>query len=337
MALLWIEGFEGFGTTTGSDRASYLRRKYPHLAGGVYHYLRGGRTGGYSYNASSTSTLSTPPLTTADTLVIGIAIKPVSTSSNVRFVELYDDTTLGVNFKWTLPSGEIAAYRGTTLLGTTSGAGLALNEWSYIELKVKCHGSAGTVDIKTGTINRLSLTDQDTKAGSHDYHTVFAVTAHSTHYTDDIYVCDTTGELNNDWLGVRKVVPLFPNGDVLTQWTPSAGEPHYTLVDEELDGTGDYVESGTLGESDLWDYQDIADVGVINGIQINTTCRETDAQSFDLITPISSGGTVYDDDGVPVGTTTTRQHSRVVEVDPDTGGLWTISGLQPARFGVKVG
>ena len=45
--------------------------------------------------------------------------------------------------------GKLKVYRGSsggTLLGTTSAADVA-STWVYVEIKVKFHGSTGTVDV----------------------------------------------------------------------------------------------------------------------------------------------------------------------------------------------
>jgi hypothetical protein len=98
-----------------------------------------------------------------------------------------------------------------------------------------------------------------------------------------------------------------------------------------------YVEESTASVTDLYDYDALPTLGDIYGLQINTVCRETDATTFSLITPIESGGTQYDDLAQIVGTTDWLTVIRLAEEDPDTSTAWTASGVNASKFGVKVG
>ena len=339
MAILWIDGFEGYGSSIGGNYTSRFLRRYVPTTGTFY--VQAGRTGGYSASSNSTGNyLQTPPLTSDGTLIIGIAVyRPSSVSSNISIVQLYDGwSTLGIDVKWMYSTGEIAVYRGTTLLGTTTGAGLQVGAWTYVEVKVKCHDTLGTVEVRTGGSPRLSLTDQDTKAGTGTCHNIVRLYLNQYQYIDDVYICDSTGSANNDLLGNRKVVGLFPATDTATlQWTPSTGVDHYALVDEIAPPTGDsdWVETDVPGSVDLFNYQDIYNVGSISAIQVNTTCRTTDAESFSLITEVVSGETTSDDAGQPIPDPM-LELSRILEVDPATGSPWTMAGLNNAKIGVKV-
>ena len=92
-------------------------------------------------------------------------------------------------------SGEIEVYRNTTLLGMTSGAGLLVSVWAYVEVKIKCSSSAGTVDVRVNGVNRLSLTGQNTKNGTDNYHNVAVIGCSNYFVIADVYVLDNTGTL----------------------------------------------------------------------------------------------------------------------------------------------
>ena len=337
MALLWIEGFEGYGS--GSNQTAYVARRYQNLSIGSPNLATTtGRVAGYAMGASSTVVIRTFPLTTCDTLIVGCGLKFTSTAGVITFLQLMDGTTAGVNLRYNVTAKTIDVYRGSPLLGSTTGVNINANTWYYVEAKVKCHASAGTVDVHVDGVSRLSLSSQNTQAGSHAYHDrVGLCVGYSSgyYYLDDIYVCDATGTINNGFLGVRRVVALYPSGDSATvQWTPSGAGTHASLVNEAQDSESGYVESATVGQADVWDYQDIANVGTIYGIQVNTTCRESDARSFSLITRVVSGATTSDDSARPIGTASLWVKSRVVETDPNTGSYWGVGGLSAAQFGV---
>jgi hypothetical protein len=345
MALLWTEGFGGYGTAAyPTNIQTYLARRY--TAGAANFYLvNPGRVSGCfgCYSNGTNDLLTTPALgTTADTMVIGLAVQLQSSTEEAysrTIFQFKDGSTLGIDVKRNFVSGEIEVYRNTTLLGITSGAGLLVNVWAYVEVKIKCSSSAGTVDVRVNGVSRLSLTGQNTKNGTDNYHNVAVIGCSNYFVIADVYVLDNTGTLNNDFLGNVKVVPLFPSGDTATlQWTPSAAGTHYTLVNETKDDDDtSYVQDATSGQVDLWSYQSAPALGAIVGIQVNTTCRDTDANNFSLITRVVSGATVSNDSAQAVNTTSYVSKKRVVETDPNTGGAWGASGLNAAQFGVVVG
>ena len=78
MSLLWIEGFEGYGTSTATVIDTLLTMRYANVLSGG-NYLTPGRFGGFALKpalATGTPTpfLITPALTTNPTLVVGLAI-----------------------------------------------------------------------------------------------------------------------------------------------------------------------------------------------------------------------------------------------------------------------
>jgi len=343
--LLWIDGFDAYGTTLGSAPAptGVLARKYAVVTFESSFDVETGRLGGYCLEfGTSAQYLTSPALTTNATMVVGIAIKYPSWPATATLLAFMDEATLGMNIRVT-PTGEIAVYRGSTLLATTSGSGLTVGGWYYVEFKVVC-GSSGSYELRINGVNILSNSSVNTKAGTHDYHTAFRIgesaAISAVHMVDDFYCLDGSGSVNNSFLGNRKVVTIFPNGDVdgYKDFTCSAGTDHYALVDENpINDDTDYVASSTADHTDLWDYGAVANLGAIAGIQINTHTRETDAQNFTLKTVIKSDTTVNPDAGQVVGSTTYKSLRRVSETDPHTAAAWNIAGINAAQFGARIG
>ena len=344
MALLWVEGFEEYGTTTGADRTTQLRRRYMlGVTSSPTYCLTGGRLGGYCLYGTGTSSylLRNSLLTSADTLIVGEAVSPVAgTAAEYTFLRLYDGTQLGVNLTLDNNTGEISAYCNATLLGRTTGLGLVSGAWYYVEVKVKCHDSAGTVEVRVAGVTKLSLAGQNTKAGAHYYHDGIRLDLMNYFYHDDVYACDNTGSVNNDFLGNCRIVGLLPSADTATKdWTPGTGTSHYAMVNETLenDDTGNnYLEDGTSGHTELWDYTDLPTLGAIKGLQVSTICRETDAQTIGLITPVKSGATTSLDSPRPIGSTLYVARIRIVELDPNGPAAWTQASVNAAQFGVRV-
>jgi hypothetical protein len=340
--LLWLDGFEDYGTSGNFLPTGVLGRKYGvGIPQAGYSGISTGRFGtGYCmYWAYDGSTyIQTPALTTNDTLIIGVAVKFPRMYDEGAFMVLYDGATAGVNFRFRA-TGEIAVYRDSTLLGTTSGASMRPGIWYFVEFKIKCNDSTGTYEVRIGGVTVGSGTGLDTKSGSNAYHDRVRITATSLNYSyyDDFYICDASGAANNDFLGNVKIESLRPNaaGDS-TQLSPSAGD-NYTCVDDAIanDDT-DYVEDDTTDQKDLYNFG-ATTLTTINGVIAWVDCRETDADNFSVKIPCKSGATESDDTAQSVGTPNYVTFKRVLETDPNTAAAWATADLNAAQFGIKIG
>jgi hypothetical protein len=343
MALLLIEGFEGYGTSEGSapSPTGVVGRRYTVTAEN-YMRIAAGRFTGKSLDFNRyTCIIDSPVLTTDNTLIWGAAFKR-ETTGEVTIVSFYDGATKGMNIKVLDTESEVRVYRDSTLIDTSSGAGIGINTWYYIELKVLCDNTVGTYEVRVNGIDKCSGNSTDTQAGSNAYHDRFKLLpapVSGTHPTwDDMYTCDSTGSVNNNFLGNHKVVRIDPDGDDTTGFgtsTPSAN--HYENVDETIcDDDTSYVEESTNTNKDIWDYGSVSSLGTIAGLQVNTMCKETDATDFELITIVESNSIEYDDSGQAAGAGNYIELSRLEEEDPDTNTAWTMAGINAAKFGVKV-
>ena len=343
--LLWIEGFEGFGTSVGNapDPVGIVERKYSTDTGTSSNwYITLGRLGGFSlYMSYAGAYMQSPALTTNATMVVGFAVKFKALGTNT-FLSLYDGTTQGMNLRLTA-GGEVAIYRGGTVLETTVGLGLTAGAWYYMEFKVLCANSpGGTYELRVGGINVASDSGLDTEAGSNAYHDRFRLSnSASSTYTasfDDLYCLNGSGAVNNDFLGNMRVIALRPDGDTAANaWTRSGGAENFDLVNEDIcdDDTG-YVESAVSTTKDLYTYDAVASLAdSIKGVQINTMCRETNANSFSLVTVAKLGATESNSAAAAIGTTNYVTKTRLMETDP-TGNAWTIANVDAAQFGIKV-
>lgn len=339
MALLWIEGFEGYGTTTGSAPlpGGVMSRKYTHVVFANALDIEVGRFGGFCLEMAGGSELGTPALTTDDTLIVGFAFR-VDGSSSLTLMGLWTGTDQNISLHYHSSTNELAIYRDATPLDTID-IGLLPNTWYWCEMKVKTNNSTGTYDVEVGGVSIFSDSGIDTQTGSNAYSSSVRMEGGgTTNRWDDLYVCDSTGSVNNDMLGSVKVVSIVPDGDSTANFgtsTPNAS--HYANVDENpSDDDSSYVEDGSVNTVDLYDYEALSGSGSIFGLQINTQCRETDVTPFSIITPIESNGSQYDDAPVSIGTASYVFRTRLSELDPDTNLAWTFSGVNAAKFGIKV-
>lgn len=360
MALRWLEGLETFGTTTGSLVEGILNRKYGNFHGvSLSNYcsevkLATGRTGGYSLQGAFSYpktyqyfhyVVPADDIPTNDTWIVGMAVKFESSFPNNMEI-LIIGRLAGSNYQQfsikVRSDGGLSAYGGQgDSLATTSAPVLALDTWHYIEAKVVCHETAGSYEIRVDSVNVLSDSDVNTRSSGDSRFVRFQFASHY-HYLDDVYICDTDGAKNNDFLGRVLVEGVFPSADGdSSDWTPSSGTDHSALVnDNPADDDTSYVESNTLDAVDLYVYTDLSTITTepILGVQVNADVRMNEFPGdLDIKQPVKSGGTTSDGDATNIATDSYQPAYRVLEDDPATSTAWTASGVNNAQFGIKVG
>ena len=340
MALLWIDGFEGFGTTLNGapTPTGVYGRKYTVQSESGFRVVTG-RWSGYALKfVIDTCYFQPPALTTNATMIVGLALKTLN-GLNHEFLTFYDGSTRGMNLRW-VSGGNLAVYRADTQLAATVGLGLVAGTWYYIEFKVVCNGTTGSYDVHVDGVSRLSATGVNTQAGSHAFHSTFRIQDvwGENPTFDDLYCLDASGSTNNTFLGVKQVVTLYPSaaGDS-AQWTPSSGA-NYAAVDEEsMDDDATYIQTSGGADLDLYHYADLIGAGGVSGVQINTDARRTNPNNtMNLYQASKLSATESDGSVAAVAEDTYTTKTRIMETDP-TGAAWTPANLNSTQFGVKLG
>jgi len=292
------------------------------------------------------------------TLIVGFAF--CWNSSNQGVILAFQDASSAagnnqINLR-TNGSRVLEVYRNSTLLGTASMASPAVGSYHYIEIKVVFHGSTGAVTLKLDGSTVLTLTGQNTISTANAYANriylgngnVGGGTA-AGHFYDDVYVCDTVDQstlqtgspANNDFLGDVRVQNLTPSGDGnYSQWVGSDGNStnNSLLVDEtpSNDDT-DYVASGTTGDRDTYAFSNLTPTsGTVYGVQIFAEARKDDAGTRTLYLTARSGSTDQDS---AAATALSASYTGVVDIRGAAPGAtgWTVTNVNSAEFGIKVG
>lgn len=279
------------------------------------------------------------PFTATQEVYIGFAYKRPIDLSGDRLIELRD----GATFHGCLSSarnGGLTYNLSTTSLRQGAKADIPLQRWVYIELYVLIANSGGRAVVRLNGDTIIDFTG-DTQNGGN-------ATVDSVRFTDrdtllryefdDMYICDASGSVNNDFLGPIKVIPISPDGDGdSSDFTPSAGANYAAVDDGDADDDTTYVESSTSTDQDLYTYENVDSGYSIVGVQIQTEVRETDGTDFTLGTVVDSGATNSVDTPQAIAGTSYEILQRMVEVDPNTSALWTATNLNAAQFGIEVG
>lgn len=354
MALIWCDGFEGYGTANNVDftPVGVIADKYV----GVDQENRftnrsDGRTD-YAFMCSDTlypTKFGTGNIVSGNTVICGIAYKFQDKPDWQRatYWPLFRFTNASDNYCGALTCSDTNFYfrdASGAAVGT-SRAHLTHEEYHYVEVKVYSHATAGTVEVRVNGCPILNLSSVNTQASSggaiSNVDVGYSTDIYHKAYTrlDDYYVCDGTGSDNNDFLGDVTVRTLYPDGDDTVQFATTANgsySTHYENVNfgNSLPNT-DYVEDASTGNRDIYTLADSTDnFATVFGVVGWAFARyESSASTYRLV--CDSNGT-ESESGDIVASSIYRYDSFILENDPDTASAWTDSTVNAMKFGFEV-
>jgi hypothetical protein len=359
MALLYIDGFEGYGTSTemilgGTDnpcRFSYLGSSpgYTQLASTpvrTTQVVAGNSRSLRLFAGLGEIGLRLPNLTE---VIIGFGVyfeTPSSTTSH--FLEV------GGSAPWTTSQGIVLAFNGTsglitacingggfpgTVLGTASGT-YAGNTWYYLEARVKLGASTGEIEVRVNNAVVLNLTNVNTATGSLTSYTNIGFDANSAMnpHIDDLYVCDKTGSTNNNFLGPVSVYTLMPNGaGSTTNLTPVGAASNWQAVSEIAADTTTYAETNTTGNKDYYAFQDLpAGITTVFGVATRTKSSTPDNGGRKVRLNMKNGASVISSAFRTLTMSSWFSDIFLSETAPD-GSAWTKTSVDATEAGPEAG
>lgn len=356
MSLLHMEGWELMGSTADASALIQARAilRWPgsvtHQGNGVdlvdNDQADGGKAlrWGTAPSAESNSIIFPVSDQAGKTMVIGARIKlnsnATSDSAAITARGVLTDQ-LHLEFQ---NNANIRLMRGFTEVANVASV-LTAGAWHYIEWEFSVHNSTGHTKVWVDGTEQMNETAKDTQNGSTDtidqieINGLESVSAGDFAATDDIYILNTDGAapLNARLGNNTRIVGKLPINDGLTNdWTPSSAVDHYTLVDENPEGTTDYVESSTSTEKELFGYASAPD-NTIYAVEIEAICRS------DGVGISNFRGRVESNASSAVGGTeavASEEDDTVIRAifteDPDTSAAWIQAGVNNAEFGLEI-
>lgn len=337
MALLFAEGFDLYKTAAASDLTTQLPRHWTSVSAFAVGGIAAGRFGGSCLGAvGGSGGNARKDVTAAATLLIGFAFKQ-SAAAGGTFFDFLDGSSVQVGLLITA-AGKIALYRG--VVGTVIATGttvLSSSNWYYIELKITFNNS-GTYELRIDGRTEISgSADTTNTANSTSSGFRLNAAAVQTVSFDDLYLIDTTGSVNNDFLGDRRIVTLQPSGaGTTTQFTPSTGSNFQNVDETAANDDTDYNGSSTVNQKDSYALADLpAGVTTINAVQNKCLVRKDDAGGRRVKALLLSGAT--EDLATEYDLTQSYIYtSKIYETNPNTAGAWSSSTVNALEAGVKV-
>lgn len=286
-----------------------------------------------------------------DTLTIGAAVKlesdatPAGRSESTfnfdkTIFSILDGATPQVSLCIT-PSMRLRVRRGESSieLGRSSFF-LHENVYYYIEFKTSISSTAGAFEVRvdghsklTGVGNTQFTVDSKGNGVRLGSESAIATTITGRFIRfDDLYI-DT-----DEFLGDVIVEGRTPTADGPTsQWTPSSGVNHYSLNDDLIPNTTDYVTSGGSGQVDLFTFSGATvPSGTVLAVVPNVYARKTSAGIAHITPVISAQGTITVGDDPNYLTQEYRYHYTNIWTErPDNDADWSLNFASNTYFGVK--
>ena len=350
MTLLHIDGFEGYGK---EDVLSFW-------ASGSYIDTSSlidqtGRRNGYCLNAPDRTSTSDWRLRWSNTnpideqvMIVGCAFRMGANLGNVTvsFLTIKNPmgstiANVGINTDYTISVSYSPSNTNQILYISEI---LDQNVWYYLELKGKMSSPGGIVVCRLNeqiiyenyNLDTVAYQASGTQIGS----VQFYISSYNRIAIDDIYILDTTGTKNNDFLGDIRVDSIHPDGaGNYTQLTPSAGN-NYECVDETNMDSADYVEGANAGEKDSYSYGSVPtdlDDAAIFGTQLrNQAVRTAESDNIKVKGFLRTGSTDYEESTAQSLSTIYKSKSIIWEDDPSDSNVWTKAKINACEFGVEV-
>lgn len=350
MALLFIDGFDHYDPQAldaegvawlARGKAAYLSPQATRINGrrpsSYALRLPAGSGGGYVKNLDATQTGLIVGAALRVALFENTGVEPVLlgvrdiNSQVAHLVKIGDDGRLKL-YRW---------QNGYEQLISTSVASAPARGWHYVELQVTQGASNGVLSVRINGILAIQMSAQNTTQGGGQLVTAFigAVPGQSCPLTldvDDFYIADTTGTINNTFLGDVRVDALHAqaNGS-LNQWTvnpPSATA--WEAVRDEDESTAIRAESVGLRQSFDVEPLPVMATPAIHGVQLTLLARKTDAGLGKVKGLVVSGAQT----AVSPDITLQEQlawHSTLFERNPNGNVQWTEAAFNAAEFGVE--
>lgn len=359
MTLLWADGFEGYGTTDNyrprPDNIMSWKYSYMYEEGQVDLEVGAGYNGGdaIEFGNGVYGFVMNPPadLTTNNTLICGIRIRRYQDDKWTqpqfyRFMNFMDGTANGPSLKWSTDSCAVYLADQTTPAGGSSRCKLERLVWHYIEMKVVCHNTNGSIEVRVNGCPIINVESVNTRAtgSSNDYLTRACIGRynnamyHEAYWMiDDYYVADGAGSTNNDFLGPVVVETLFPDGDDSVNFSTNTPNAHYRNVGwkHALDTT-DYNEDNTSGNRDIFTLPALSgNMEEIHGV-VGWVFAKAVTTNTDYSIVLSSNGTETESANITANTSGNGHTTGfIVETDPDTSNAWTPATINALKFGYE--
>jgi len=212
------------------------------------------------------------------------------------------------------------------------------NNWNYLEVKIKFATSGGHITVNVNGFQVLHYTGINTDPFGYGSPNTVQLSGPGSGLSvaiDDYYICDTSGGVNDDFLGPVRVYSGPPVSDSTPlQWITSAGATHFNLVSSIPPNPATYVTDATVGDVDQY-------IHSVSAVPVTSTIKavqhvlnaQVDTVGVRKVSSVCANGT-----GMAGMALTTTYHMlwAPYDINPVSGNPWDISDFATVPFGPKV-
>lgn len=359
MALLWADNFQQYGSSTSFiddglytqlDGSIAVSTDPDPTAGGtkVINFTCSDARLSHEYLGSSfRKVLTGGAVTTAGVMCrVWLNTLPNSTSVWPQPMVFVDANNINQCTVIVSPTGTLKVFRGNALTGTLiaeSSIAIVTNAWQHIECKLTISDTVGSVEIRVDTNTVLSATGLDTKNTSLSSISSIAHgigDGNGTHggdhmYIKDVVYWDTSGSLNNDFMGSVFVYSMRPDSDVSGTWTITggAGSAWASINETSPDDDTKYISSPfPAATAQICTLTDLPiDATTVKGMIAFVRSKKSDGGDGNLQVSMVSGASTGNGVDRPL-TVAYTYWTDVFETDPATGAAWTVAAANAAKI-----
>lgn len=366
MALRFIEGFD-LNAANDATTDQYYERKLVGTAGTPITSAPAFITVGNSFSVVSNSwQFFTPTFAADDEWIIHVWLRFSSVASTNQnwSIEIRDSSGIQAQLTITAAGGGASDQSDRYLLNIERGEGAATlatvgpfwaGAWNHVQFKCRIDPVNGSYELKVNDVTEASDAGPVNTAGqgvaNADRFRFNMDNGIRNCLMDHLVICDSTGSVNNDFLGDVVVASALPNADGDdTDWNTSSGGTHYLLVNETMPSNNvigqndpERVTSETVNDIDRWHMQNLVTTyGIPSGTAVHgisvETCAAMEASGNRDLRPVfkDTGGSTAEGDSFNVSGTTFDVFVQIWEENPATATTWSLTSLDAGQFGVKV-
>jgi hypothetical protein len=353
MALLFIDGFDHYDPQAldpfgdpwlARGKAAYLSPQATRIQGrrpsSYALRLPAGAGGGYVKNLEAGRT----------SLIVGAALRVApfeNTGEEPVLLGVRDASAQVAHLVRIGEDGRLKLYRrtGSGTSGwdqwiSTSVTTAAVRGWHYVELQVVQGTSNGTLTVRLNGVLAITLSAQNTTQGGGPLLTAFvgAVPGQPCPVTvdvDDLYLADTSGTINNTFLGDVRVDALQAQANgAQNQWTVEGAASAWEAVSDGDEATA--IRAATAGLRQTFDVEALPAMTTpaIHGVQVTLLARKTDAGTGRVRALVASGAQMAVSSDINLQEQL-AWHTALFERNPNGNVQWTEGAFNAAEFGLE--
>jgi hypothetical protein len=304
-----------------------------------------GRAIGNALSFNGTS-LVTPTFANQATWTVGFAFQNFNlggSNINMPMLNIRDATTAQLTLAYNPATRIFSLLRAGTVIGTGVKV-TTVGSWYYVEIQGFIDPTLGTVTVKVNTVSDITFSG-NTQVSANNYANNIefrgpqGIGLGGTYYIDDMYILDSTGALNNTFLGDMKVEGIQVNdAGNYAQWTPNVPQtPNFQSVQILNDGL--YNESNTVAQKDAFITSKLNRItGSIAAVQAVYWARNTDSTVHTINSLARIAGTDYPSAAaISITDTAFKAYQNMWEQDPSTSAAWASpAAVDAAEWGYNL-